>query len=98
MHDVEQLVTVSSEFEKAFATEDIQGINKLIKLCERIETSRDSIKASPLNKTLFKIEKAWRTSEVKEREMVSRNMRSLIASWKEKYFAKTSGKKSEQKK
>ena len=63
MHDIDQLATVATEFENAFKAEDIDGLKKLIKLCQRIETKKDSIVKSPLNKTLFRIEKSWRESK-----------------------------------
>ena len=66
MHDIEQLTTVSSEFEKAYKQEDFDGIARLVKLCLRVETTKDSISKSPLNKTLFKIEKSWRESTNKQ--------------------------------
>ena len=88
MHDIEQLTTVASEFEKAYEQKNCDSIERLVKLCLRVETTKDSIIKSPLNKTLFKIEKAWRDSKVKQQHSCSREMRRLIAAWKEKYFRK----------
>ena len=66
MHDVSQLETVATEFEKAFAAKDLSTIQSLVKLCQKVETDKQSIIKSPLNKTLFKIEKAWRLSQSPE--------------------------------
>ena len=79
---------MSTEIEKAFEEKDTEAITKLIKLCKRIETTKDSITKSSLNKTLFRVEKAWRSSDVGVHYACSREMRKLIAAWKEKYFKK----------
>ena len=40
MHDVSQLETVATEFEKAFAAKDLSTIQSLVKLCQKVETDK----------------------------------------------------------
>lgn len=62
-YDTGKLAELADELDKRFKSGDITGVQQLIKICCRVETSKESINDSKLGRKLFVLAKDWKMSD-----------------------------------
>lgn len=87
--DAERLVELKKRLDLCLKSGDAEGVNSVIRICKRIETTKEHIKQSHLGKILFQVAKDWRQSDQGELKEASKFVRTLIDDWKVKYYGKS---------
>lgn len=63
IYSLDQLVELRKELDMRSKSGDANGVNQIIRICQRIETKKADITKSQLGRLLFSVAKEWRESD-----------------------------------